>query len=263
MPNSSNGGYSYNSSGTNSQGNHYCSRDYGNGSNSYHYSNQDGSYYYRNPNGSTYHSSSSGDRQEFSKHQKFTNRIVKRVGLRNGTHICGVACPIALHTRAKPRHHVNEIMNSSGGVSSTPGTPDACMVARKATPNSTRGGSIDLHRTSRLLHLRTICVVIIKRRSHISQKVYKSTIDRPSFSFNVVVNGSWDPGFHFSAVSLSIRRNLAASQAAFSLKSPSKVRKSTIHSDKRKLHGSVFGGRILRPNASSICNPIAAVLALV
>uniref|UniRef100_A0A093VBR8 Uncharacterized protein n=1 Tax=Talaromyces marneffei PM1 TaxID=1077442 RepID=A0A093VBR8_TALMA len=34
--------YSYKSSGTNSQGNHYCSRDYGSGaanSNSYHYSN--------------------------------------------------------------------------------------------------------------------------------------------------------------------------------------------------------------------------------
>ncbi|KAL4964868.1 uncharacterized protein BDV14DRAFT_173848 [Aspergillus stella-maris] len=37
-------GYSYNSSGTNSQGNHYCSRDYGNGSNSYHYSNRSASY---------------------------------------------------------------------------------------------------------------------------------------------------------------------------------------------------------------------------
>lgn len=28
--------YSYSGSGTNSQGNHYCSRDYGNGSNLYH-----------------------------------------------------------------------------------------------------------------------------------------------------------------------------------------------------------------------------------
>ncbi|KAL4884257.1 hypothetical protein BJY04DRAFT_183241 [Aspergillus karnatakaensis] len=35
-----NKGYSYTSSDTNSQGNHYCSRDYGNGSNSYHYSNK-------------------------------------------------------------------------------------------------------------------------------------------------------------------------------------------------------------------------------
>ncbi|PUU72468.1 hypothetical protein B9Z19DRAFT_907400, partial [Tuber borchii] len=59
----SNQGYSYKSSGTNSQGNHYCARDYGSGaanSNAYHYSNSDGSYYYSNANGSTYHSSSSG-----------------------------------------------------------------------------------------------------------------------------------------------------------------------------------------------------------
>ena len=51
------GSYSYTSSGTNSQGNHYCSRDYGSSaanSNSYHYSNSNGSYYYSNPNGSTY-----------------------------------------------------------------------------------------------------------------------------------------------------------------------------------------------------------------
>ncbi|QRV98439.1 E4 ubiquitin-protein ligase UFD2 [Ceratobasidium sp. AG-Ba] len=49
-------GYSYSGSGTNSQGNHYCSRDYGSSApnqNSYHYSNTDGSYYYSNPNGST------------------------------------------------------------------------------------------------------------------------------------------------------------------------------------------------------------------
>nr|XP_018915915.1 PREDICTED: uncharacterized protein LOC109043233 [Bemisia tabaci] len=53
-----NGGYSYRSSGTNSQGNHYCSRDYGSSApnpNSYHYSNTNGSYYYSNPNGSTYY----------------------------------------------------------------------------------------------------------------------------------------------------------------------------------------------------------------
>ncbi|CCO36496.1 hypothetical protein BN14_10632 [Rhizoctonia solani AG-1 IB] len=59
MPN----GYSYNSHGTNSQGNHYCSRDYGSSApnqNSYHYSNSDGSYYYSNPNGSTYYNSGSG-----------------------------------------------------------------------------------------------------------------------------------------------------------------------------------------------------------
>ncbi|KAM7200454.1 hypothetical protein V8F33_003900 [Rhypophila sp. PSN 637] len=58
--NMSGNGYSYKSSGTNSQGNHYCARDYGNGSNSYHYSNTDGSYYYSNPNGSTYHNNGSG-----------------------------------------------------------------------------------------------------------------------------------------------------------------------------------------------------------
>ncbi|KAJ5691437.1 hypothetical protein N7488_012172 [Penicillium malachiteum] len=58
-------GYSYKSSGTNSQGNHYCARDYGYGadvpnSNSYHYSNTDGSYYYSNPNGSTYYNNGNG-----------------------------------------------------------------------------------------------------------------------------------------------------------------------------------------------------------
>ncbi|KAK7961611.1 uncharacterized protein PG986_002436 [Apiospora aurea] len=62
MPSNNDLGYSYKSSGTNSQlimtyqGNHYCSRDYGSSaanSNSYHYSNT-------NHNGSTYHQSSSG-----------------------------------------------------------------------------------------------------------------------------------------------------------------------------------------------------------
>ncbi|ESK86012.1 hypothetical protein Moror_9423 [Moniliophthora roreri MCA 2997] len=56
-------GYSYNGSGTNDQGNHWCSRDYGSSasnSNSYHYSNQDGSYYYSNPNGSTYYNDGNG-----------------------------------------------------------------------------------------------------------------------------------------------------------------------------------------------------------
>ncbi|CAI7602174.1 unnamed protein product [Penicillium viridicatum] len=55
--------YSYNNSGINSQGNHYCSLDYGSdvfNSNSYHYSNQDGSYYYSNPDGSTYYNSGNG-----------------------------------------------------------------------------------------------------------------------------------------------------------------------------------------------------------
>ncbi|KAG8736893.1 hypothetical protein FRC12_017394 [Ceratobasidium sp. 428] len=56
-------GYSYSGSGTNSQGSHYCSRDYGSSApnqNSYHYSNTDGSYYYSNSDGSTYHNSGSG-----------------------------------------------------------------------------------------------------------------------------------------------------------------------------------------------------------
>ncbi|KAI0547027.1 hypothetical protein F4679DRAFT_378049 [Xylaria curta] len=61
MPN--NQGYSYTGHGTNSQGNHYCARDYGSSasnSNSYHYSNTNGSYYYSNPNGSSYYNSGSG-----------------------------------------------------------------------------------------------------------------------------------------------------------------------------------------------------------
>ncbi|KAI1448851.1 hypothetical protein F5Y02DRAFT_414854 [Annulohypoxylon stygium] len=52
-------GYSYKGSGTNSQGNHYCARDYGSSgsnSNTYHYSNNDGSYYYFNPNATQMHS---------------------------------------------------------------------------------------------------------------------------------------------------------------------------------------------------------------
>uniref|UniRef100_A0A0W0FN49 Uncharacterized protein n=1 Tax=Moniliophthora roreri TaxID=221103 RepID=A0A0W0FN49_MONRR len=76
-------GYSYKGHGTNSQGNHYCSRDYGSSAsnpNSYHYSNRqalpslwthffsmltvigrDGSYYYSNPNGSTYYNNGNGN----------------------------------------------------------------------------------------------------------------------------------------------------------------------------------------------------------
>ncbi|KAF4212492.1 hypothetical protein CNMCM8980_000922 [Aspergillus fumigatiaffinis] len=55
--------YTYKSSGTTSQGNHYCARDYGSGaanSNSFHYSNRDGSYYYSNPNGSSYYNDGKG-----------------------------------------------------------------------------------------------------------------------------------------------------------------------------------------------------------
>ncbi|KPI34992.1 uncharacterized protein AB675_11900 [Cyphellophora attinorum] len=57
------GGYHYTGSGTNSQGNHYCSRDYGSSAsnqNSYHYSNSNGSYYYYNANGSTYYNNGQG-----------------------------------------------------------------------------------------------------------------------------------------------------------------------------------------------------------
>ncbi|KAJ6019918.1 hypothetical protein N7522_000626 [Penicillium canescens] len=62
---SSNKGYNITSSGMNSQGNHYCSRDYGSSvsnSNNYHYSNSNGSYYYSNPNGSTYYNNGQGAR---------------------------------------------------------------------------------------------------------------------------------------------------------------------------------------------------------
>ncbi|EOA88940.1 hypothetical protein ACJQWK_06149 [Exserohilum turcicum] len=55
--------YTITSSGTNSQGNHYCTRDYGSSAsnpNSYHYSNTNGSYYYSNPNGSTYYNNGRG-----------------------------------------------------------------------------------------------------------------------------------------------------------------------------------------------------------
>ncbi|MCJ1418208.1 hypothetical protein MMC32_004555 [Xylographa parallela] len=58
--------YEVKSSGTNDQGNHYCSRDYSSSSytpandNSYHYSNTDGSYYYSNADGSTYHNDGNG-----------------------------------------------------------------------------------------------------------------------------------------------------------------------------------------------------------
>ncbi|KAF2716752.1 hypothetical protein K431DRAFT_202727, partial [Polychaeton citri CBS 116435] len=56
-------GYTVTSSGTNSQGNHYCSRNYhstASNPNSFHYSNIDGSYYYSNPNGSTCYNSGTG-----------------------------------------------------------------------------------------------------------------------------------------------------------------------------------------------------------
>ncbi|GAA6050640.1 hypothetical protein JCM3770_000867 [Rhodotorula araucariae] len=59
--------YQTSSSGTNSQGNHYCDRDYGNGSNSYHYSNNDGSYYYSNSDGSKYYNSGDGGYASYTK----------------------------------------------------------------------------------------------------------------------------------------------------------------------------------------------------
>ncbi|EON64260.1 hypothetical protein W97_03491 [Coniosporium apollinis CBS 100218] len=53
--------YTVTRSGTNSQGNHYCNRDYGPGAaDSYHYSNRDGSYFYQNPDGSTYYNNGKG-----------------------------------------------------------------------------------------------------------------------------------------------------------------------------------------------------------
>ncbi|PYI15710.1 hypothetical protein BO86DRAFT_391683 [Aspergillus japonicus CBS 114.51] len=67
-PGDSGKGFTYTGSGTNSQGNHWCSRDYGTGSDSngpdrgdaYHYSNQNGSYYYSNSDGSTYYNDGKG-----------------------------------------------------------------------------------------------------------------------------------------------------------------------------------------------------------
>jgi hypothetical protein len=64
MPKDNHGqSYSYKSSGTNSNGNHYCARDYGtsaSNSNSYHYSNNNGSYYYSNSDGSSYYNNGAG-----------------------------------------------------------------------------------------------------------------------------------------------------------------------------------------------------------
>ena len=48
-------------SGTNSQGNHYCTRGDSTASGgAYHYSNTNGSYYYQNNNGSTYYNDGAG-----------------------------------------------------------------------------------------------------------------------------------------------------------------------------------------------------------
>ncbi|KIY43919.1 hypothetical protein FISHEDRAFT_77842 [Fistulina hepatica ATCC 64428] len=52
--------YTYSGSGTNDQGNHYCSRQTSDGSSGYHYSNQDGSYHYKNFDGSSYHNNGQG-----------------------------------------------------------------------------------------------------------------------------------------------------------------------------------------------------------
>ncbi|KZV99254.1 hypothetical protein EXIGLDRAFT_831595 [Exidia glandulosa HHB12029] len=69
--------YSYTGSGTNSQGNHYCSRvDNNSGSSSYHYSNNNGSYYYSNPNGSTYYNSGSG----YSQYTAPNGNVTKSYG---------------------------------------------------------------------------------------------------------------------------------------------------------------------------------------
>ncbi|KIK10209.1 hypothetical protein K443DRAFT_81210 [Laccaria amethystina LaAM-08-1] len=58
--NQSSKGYSYTGSGTNDQGNHYCSRQADDGGRGYHYSNTDGSYYYQNTNSSTYYNTGTG-----------------------------------------------------------------------------------------------------------------------------------------------------------------------------------------------------------
>ncbi|KAK8065497.1 hypothetical protein PG997_012244 [Apiospora hydei] len=63
MPYQNHPAYRITSSGVNSQGNHYCHRDYGSSvpnRNNYHYSNRDGGYYYRNPDGSTYYDNGRG-----------------------------------------------------------------------------------------------------------------------------------------------------------------------------------------------------------
>jgi hypothetical protein len=48
-------------SGTNKEGNHWCTRDYGESGTGHHYSNKDGSYYYQNPDGSKYYNNGSGN----------------------------------------------------------------------------------------------------------------------------------------------------------------------------------------------------------
>ncbi|KAG0149290.1 hypothetical protein CROQUDRAFT_653867 [Cronartium quercuum f. sp. fusiforme G11] len=64
MPNDNRGQhYNVTSHGTNSEGNHYCSRQYDNqasDANAFHYSNRDNSYYYSNSDGSTFHQGSNG-----------------------------------------------------------------------------------------------------------------------------------------------------------------------------------------------------------
>ncbi|KAI5995817.1 hypothetical protein F5J12DRAFT_855199 [Pisolithus orientalis] len=68
--------YSYTGSGTNSSGNHWCSRDYGTSGTGYHYSNSDSSYYYSNPNGSTYFNS--GD--DYSKYTSPSGDVYESPG---------------------------------------------------------------------------------------------------------------------------------------------------------------------------------------
>ncbi|KAF8905063.1 hypothetical protein CPB84DRAFT_1676981 [Gymnopilus junonius] len=62
MPdNTSSQDFKYTGSGTNSQGNHWCSRQTDSGDTGYHYSNKDDSYYYKNPDRSTYFENGKGD----------------------------------------------------------------------------------------------------------------------------------------------------------------------------------------------------------
>ncbi|CAG8711125.1 2843_t:CDS:1, partial [Scutellospora calospora] len=58
---SSNGSSDPYSTGTNSQGNHWCHRGPSEAmGGNYHYSNRDSSYYYQNPDGSTYYNNGQG-----------------------------------------------------------------------------------------------------------------------------------------------------------------------------------------------------------
>ncbi|KIJ14373.1 hypothetical protein PAXINDRAFT_169772 [Paxillus involutus ATCC 200175] len=73
---SNSGGFTHIGHGTNSQGNHFCVRDYGKSEPGYHYSNRDGSYYYKNPDGSTYFNNGS----DFAKYTSPGGHTTKTFG---------------------------------------------------------------------------------------------------------------------------------------------------------------------------------------